>query len=159
MVYRLPHVVIAAALFSLPAAAQTPKAPPDRLDGPPIVSAKGWAIADGLTGQVLWGDHEAEARPIASTTKIMTAFLVLKLAEADPKVLDEAITFSERAAKTNGSSSKLRRARSSASANCSLACCCHPATTPPWSSQSISAPASPPILKPATTRYADSSLK
>jgi D-alanyl-D-alanine carboxypeptidase (penicillin-binding protein 5/6) len=90
------------------ALAQSPKAPADRLDGPPIVSAKGWAIADGTTGKLLWGDHEAEARPIASTTKIMTAFIVLKLAETDPKVLDEIVTFSDRAAKTNGSSAKLK---------------------------------------------------
>jgi D-alanyl-D-alanine carboxypeptidase (penicillin-binding protein 5/6) len=84
------------------------KAPADPLDGPPIVSAKAWAIADGGTGKILWGSHETEPRPIASTTKIMTAFLVLKLAETDPKVLDEVMTFSERAAKTPGSSSKLQ---------------------------------------------------
>ena len=38
----------------------------------------------------------------------MTAFIVLRLAETDPKVLDEVVTFSERAAKTSGSSSKLQ---------------------------------------------------
>src|SRR5947209_32900 len=97
-------VVLAAAL---PALGQ-PKAPPDRLDGSPIVSAKAWAIADGTTGKILWGDHEAEPRPIASTTKIMTAFIILRLAEAEPKVLDEVVTFSERAARTPGSSAKLK---------------------------------------------------
>ena len=30
------------------------KAPADRLDGPPFVSAKAWAVADGKTGKVLW---------------------------------------------------------------------------------------------------------
>src|SRR4051812_47472865 len=32
-----------------------PKHPPDSLDGPPWVTAKAWAIADGRTGEVLWG--------------------------------------------------------------------------------------------------------
>src|SRR6476620_6166797 len=74
---------------------------------PPTVTAKAWAIADGTTGKVLWGSHEAEARPMASTTKIMTAWIVLRMAESDPKALDEVVTFSERAAKTKGSSAKL----------------------------------------------------
>src|SRR6266550_2506758 len=57
-----------------------PKAPADRLDGPPFVTAKAWAVADGRTGRVLWGDKEAEPRAIASTTKVMTAWIVLRLA-------------------------------------------------------------------------------
>ena len=95
-----------------PAASQAPalppKAPPDRLDGPPVVSAAAWAVVDSDTGKLIAGDHEADPRPIASTTKIMTAWLVLRLAESDPKVLDEVMTFSERAARTPGSSCKLR---------------------------------------------------
>src|SRR5581483_3444446 len=39
---------------------------------------------------------------------IMTAWLVLRRAAADPKVLDEVVTSSERAAKTPGSSARLR---------------------------------------------------
>src|SRR4051812_28331615 len=85
-----------------------PKAPADRLDGPPLVSAKAWAIADGKTGKFLWGAHENEPRAIASTTKIVTAWCVLRLAEADPKVLDETVTYSEKAAATTGSSARLR---------------------------------------------------
>jgi D-alanyl-D-alanine carboxypeptidase (penicillin-binding protein 5/6) len=83
------------------------KSPADPLNGPPYVSAKAWAIVDGKTGNILAGDNQAEARPIASTSKIMTAWIVLQLAAADEKVLDEVVTFSERAAKTAGSSSKL----------------------------------------------------
>ncbi len=41
--------------------------------------------------------HENEKREPASTTKIMTAYLVTLLAQKDPKVLDEIVTFSERA--------------------------------------------------------------
>ena len=44
---------------------------------------------------------------MASTSKIMTAHLVLRLAAKDPKVLDEVIAFSERADKTIGSSANI----------------------------------------------------
>ena len=84
------------------------KEPAAQQSAPPRVSAKAWAIADGKTGKVLWGFKEAEPRAIASTTKIMTAFLVLSLGQDDPKVLDEEIVFSERAAAVPGSSSHLR---------------------------------------------------
>jgi D-alanyl-D-alanine carboxypeptidase (penicillin-binding protein 5/6) len=108
MIHRLAFITLLSALAPLPTIAQQPKTPAERADGPPMVAAKAWAIADGTTGKILWGDHEAESRPIASTTKIMTAFLALRLAETDPKILDEVITFSERAAKTSGSSSKIK---------------------------------------------------
>ena len=62
------------------AEALPPKAAADSLDGSPFVSAKAWAVADGKTGKVLWGFNEAESRPMASTTKIMTAWIVLRLA-------------------------------------------------------------------------------
>ncbi|HEY2787382.1 MAG TPA: serine hydrolase [Fimbriiglobus sp.] len=104
-----------AGIFAVPAQSQSaaakplpPKAPAERLDGPPLVTAKAWAVADGKTGKVLWGLQEGESRPMASTTKIMTAMIILKLAEEDEKVLDEVVVFSERAANTRGSSCKLR---------------------------------------------------
>src|SRR5437660_8098564 len=106
--------VLLAGLLPGPAPAQPaggaapPRAPADRLDGPPFVTAKAWAVADGATGRVLWGAQEAEPRPIASTTKLMTAWLVLRLAEDDPRLLDDVVTFSERAARTPGTSAKLR---------------------------------------------------
>jgi D-alanyl-D-alanine carboxypeptidase (penicillin-binding protein 5/6) len=116
MAYRfLLTAVIMAGLAPVPIHAQNggdaglpPKAPPDRLDGPPVVSAKAWVVADGTTGKLLWGTHESEPLAIASTTKIMTAWVVLRFADADDKVLDEVVTFSERAAGTRGSSSRLR---------------------------------------------------
>lgn len=75
---------------------------------PAGIAAKAWAILDGKTGKVLWGFHETEARPIASTTKIMTAWIILQRADKDPKWLDEEICFSERAAATLGSSCRLK---------------------------------------------------
>ncbi len=84
------------------------KEPADSLDGPPFVACKAWAIADGKTGEVLAGSHEDDRRDPASTTKIMTAFLVTSLAEKDPSVLDEIVTFSDRADRTSGSTSDLK---------------------------------------------------
>ena len=81
------------------------KRPADPLAGPPFVTAKTWAIADGRTGNVLWGHDETKRVDIASTTKIMTAFVVLHLAASEPGVLDEVVTFSKRADGTIGSTS------------------------------------------------------
>jgi len=82
--------------------------PADTPDGPPIVSARAWAIMDGRTGQRLFGANDATAMPMASTTKIMTAYLVLRLAADDANVLNEIITVSEQAARTTGSSASIR---------------------------------------------------
>jgi D-alanyl-D-alanine carboxypeptidase (penicillin-binding protein 5/6) len=84
------------------------KEPADSLDGPPFVTAKAWAIVDGTSGEFLAGGKEDEKRDPASTTKIMTAYLVCTLAEKDPSVLDEVITFSERADNTSGSTSDVK---------------------------------------------------
>jgi D-alanyl-D-alanine carboxypeptidase (penicillin-binding protein 5/6) len=82
-----------------------PKHPPDPLDGPPFVTARAWVVIDGRTGAIVGGEHEAEPVPIASTTKIMTALVVLRLAGRQPAALDEVVTFSERADRTPGSTS------------------------------------------------------
>ncbi len=89
-------------------AEESKKSPPDPLDGPPFVSCKAWAIIDGNSGEFLAGSHENDKREPASTTKIMTAYLVTLLTQKDPKVLDEIVTFSERADKTSGSSSEVK---------------------------------------------------
>jgi D-alanyl-D-alanine carboxypeptidase (penicillin-binding protein 5/6) len=75
---------------------------------PAGIAAKAWAVVDGKTGKLLWGFHETEARPIASTTKIMTAWIILQRADKEPRLLDEEIRFSERAATTRGSSCRLK---------------------------------------------------
>lgn len=109
------RVLPAFAIFGLltsahaqPDKAPPPKAPADPLNGPPYVTAKAWVVADGKTGKIIRGNNEAVARPMASTSKILTAWVVLRLAATDPKVLDEIITYSECAARTPGSSARLR---------------------------------------------------
>ena len=86
----------------------TKKEPADEIDGPPHVSCKVWAIADGETGKILWGEGEDKPVDVASTTKIMTAYLVLKHAEEHPEVLDETLKFSKRADETIGSTAEVR---------------------------------------------------
>lgn len=80
----------------------------EELNGPPLTTCKAWAIADGKTGQLLHGFHEADKLEMASTTKIMTAYIVCELATADSKVLDEVVVFSEAADKTPGSTAGVR---------------------------------------------------
>src|SRR5262249_45259183 len=89
-------------------AEKLPKQPPDPLEGPPFTTVKAWAITDGRTGEVLWGHREKERLEPASTTKIMTAVVVVRLMEKDPKVGDEMVTFSKRADRTIGSSAEVR---------------------------------------------------
>lgn len=60
----------------------------------PNVAAQGAALIDGETGRLLWGKNAESPMEMASTTKIMTAILVLE--KADPK---EVVTISANAAK------------------------------------------------------------
>jgi D-alanyl-D-alanine carboxypeptidase (penicillin-binding protein 5/6) len=80
----------------------------DPLSGLPFVTAKAWAIGDADTGKLLWGSREDEPRDMASTTKIMTAYLVTSLAETDLNVLDEVVTCTRRADDTIGSTAGIR---------------------------------------------------
>src|SRR5437660_10728037 len=65
--------------------------PADAIDGPPIVSVRAWAILDGRNGRRLFGGNDAAALPMASTTKVMTAYIVLRAAADHARVLDEAV--------------------------------------------------------------------
>lgn len=84
------------------------KQPADSLTGPPHVTCKAWAIGDAETGELLWGFQEHKRRDIASTTKMMTGYLVTTLAEKQPEVLSETVVFSQRADKTGGSTAGVR---------------------------------------------------
>lgn len=80
----------------------------ETLDGPPVVSCKAWAIADVQSAELLFENHGNKRLDNASTTKLMTAWLVAKLAETDRSILDETITFSKRADETIGSTAGIR---------------------------------------------------
>lgn len=81
--------------------------PRDPLSGPPFVSCRQWAVADAATGKLV-GEFKADAVvDVASTTKIMTAYVVLQLVGKDESLLDQSVTFTERAARTSGSSCDL----------------------------------------------------
>jgi serine-type D-Ala-D-Ala carboxypeptidase (penicillin-binding protein 5/6) len=59
----------------------------------PQVAARAWVLTDLRSGEYLAGESSSERLPIASTTKIMSALVVLKRAN-----LDEEVTVSEDAA-------------------------------------------------------------
>jgi D-alanyl-D-alanine carboxypeptidase (penicillin-binding protein 5/6) len=82
--------------------------PAEAVDGPPHVTCKAWAVADGRTGKVLHGHEQNRRLDFASTTKMMTAYVVLELAKADAKVLDEPLVFSQHADDTVGSTADVR---------------------------------------------------
>ena len=84
------------------------KEPADDPDGPPLVTCKAWAVADGRDGRLLWGWNAEAPLHIASTTKIMTAYVVLKLAAQEPALLGQPVVFSELADATRGSTSGIR---------------------------------------------------
>lgn len=85
-----------------------PLQPRDSLTGLPFVSCRNYAVADLRTGKILAESNAEAVVDIASTTKIMTAYVILQLVREHPKLLDETLTFSERADQTSGSSSGLR---------------------------------------------------
>ena len=88
-----------------------PREPQPALLDPPIVTSKAWAIAAD-DGRILF-DHNSAARlEAASTTKIMTAYLVIRYAQSHPEVLDEMIRFSPRADNTVGSTAGVRAGES-----------------------------------------------
>ncbi|MSR57055.1 MAG: D-alanyl-D-alanine carboxypeptidase [Planctomycetaceae bacterium] len=82
--------------------------PRDALAGLPFVSCRKWVVADANTGAVLASEGADDVVDVASTTKIMTAYVVLQLAQKSPLLLEQAVTFSERAAATSGSSCDLK---------------------------------------------------
>lgn len=76
--------------------------------GPPQVSCEAWAIVDRASGEVISESKADHRTHIASTTKIMTAYLVLKAASDHPEILQEIVTFSKRADETVGSTAGVR---------------------------------------------------
>lgn len=86
--------------------------PKDSLTGPPIVTCRAWCVVDGDSGRIIDGDSLHHALEPASTTKMLTALLVLRWASSDPTLLDERVVFSQYASDTEGSSSTVRAGES-----------------------------------------------
>lgn len=85
-----------------------PRRPADAVTGIPFVTAKAWCIGDLATGTIKHGDKLNERRDFASTTKLMTAYIILKQAAEKPEILQETVTFSAAADETIGSSAAVR---------------------------------------------------
>src|SRR5262245_18244935 len=94
-------IAFVAIAFPIPISAQASAEKSDtlmsvvQLERAPFVSAKAWIVVDANNGKQIGGDNVSEVRPMASTTKIMTACIVLRLAAVDAKVLDEIVTYSD----------------------------------------------------------------
>jgi D-alanyl-D-alanine carboxypeptidase (penicillin-binding protein 5/6) len=88
-------------------AEELPLEPVDTLAGPPFVTCRAWAIADAQSGQLLWSHKAHQPLDIASTTKLMSALVILRLADKNPEILAEEIVYSKRADQTRGSTSGL----------------------------------------------------
>jgi len=81
---------------------------PDDPFGAPQVSCTAWTIVDRASGETIASENADKRMHIASTTKIMTAFLVLNYAVEHPQAMQELLTFSQRADETNGSTAGIR---------------------------------------------------
>jgi serine-type D-Ala-D-Ala carboxypeptidase (penicillin-binding protein 5/6) len=99
---KFPSLILATLCMSIAAPAQ------EDLDAPPLVTARAWAIADGASGEYLWGWNADEPLKAASTAKIMCAMVVLRLVEKNPAVLGEVVTFSQLADDTPGSTAEIK---------------------------------------------------
>ncbi len=91
-----------------PSEPNTPAEPParqpaDELKGPPFVTAKAWCVGDVASRTIAHSHQLDDRRDFASTTKLMTAYIILKQAESNPAILDEIVTFSTVADDTPGS--------------------------------------------------------
>src|SRR5256885_508655 len=74
------------ALAFAPAHAQTKKAIPQPRNGPPVIKASSAILLDAISGQVLFEKNADVLRPPASTTKIMTAILLLEHTKPEDQI-------------------------------------------------------------------------
>ena len=68
----------------------------------PNLNARAAIIYDRTSKEMIWGKNETQKRPMASTTKIMTAIVVLEHGN-----LSDVVTVSQKAAGTGGSRLKI----------------------------------------------------
>jgi D-alanyl-D-alanine carboxypeptidase (penicillin-binding protein 5/6) len=84
------------------------KQPSDETLTGPFVTCKAWIAGDPATGAIAGGERAEEPRDFASTTKIMTALIVLRYLERHPEAWDERLTMSQAADDTPGSTAAVR---------------------------------------------------
>lgn len=72
------------------------------------VSASAFCVLDTQTGWILASRRDLELREIASLTKIMTAFTVIKLQEQGLVSFEDVVKVSKAASKINGTSAELK---------------------------------------------------
>jgi D-alanyl-D-alanine carboxypeptidase (penicillin-binding protein 5/6) len=85
-----------------------PLQPLDGLTGLPFVSCRNWAVAEARSGKVIAESGVDAVVDVASTTKIMTAYVILEVVQKEPALLDQPVIFSERADGISGSSCGLK---------------------------------------------------
>ncbi len=98
MIARLRCIVLLGALAASSALAQTQPIP-----APPIIGAKSFLMIDGTTGHELASLQADERLAPASLTKLMTAYVVFQSLGTGQVTLDELVTVSEKAWRTDGS--------------------------------------------------------
>lgn len=67
------------------------------------INARAGIVYDRTTKEIIWGKNETSKRPMASTTKIMTAIVVLEKGN-----LSDVVTISQKSAGTGGSRLKIK---------------------------------------------------
>ena len=65
----------------------------------PVINSRSAVIYDRASGEVIWGKDENSKRKMASTTKIMTAIVVIE----NVKDLNKTVTISSKSAGVGGS--------------------------------------------------------
>ncbi len=93
--FRLAWMLILVSLLHMSLRAGEPGLPT------PQISARAGILTDRYTGMVLWEQNADQPLPMASTTKIMTAMVIM---DHGADRLLEKVTVSEKAASTGGSS-------------------------------------------------------
>jgi D-alanyl-D-alanine carboxypeptidase len=73
----------------------------------PHISAGAWVVLDQVSGEALFGKQENERREIASLTKLMTIYTVMKLCDTLGLGLDSLVEVDESATQVIGTSANL----------------------------------------------------
>lgn len=74
----------------------------------PYVTSAAWLVGDPATGEVAAGENLDTRRDFASTTKVMTALIVLRQLALQPELGEALLTVSPRADATPGSTAEVR---------------------------------------------------